>query len=274
MSDSDEQRTSERYSQRNNPAFESLLARRSAEKEAAFFLSHIRPGMRVLDIGCGPGSITIGLATHTAPGVVAAIDRQITQVKAAQALAIEHRIANVRVLSADIYHLPFASQTFDAVFALAVLMHLADPVRALSEMRRVLSAGGLAGVRDPDFGSTLMAPINPVLEKALDLRNRVRQFNGSDPFVGRRHRALMLEAGFDNVEATASLEAAGSSEKIEQHGAWLRVQIGGLFRTALDQKWISPAESDDILVEIDRWSQRPDAFYAVTWCEAIARAPC
>ena len=66
----------ENYSQRANPDFESELALRTAAKEGAFFLRFLRPGMRVLDLGCGPGSITLGLAEAVAPGEVVGIDFQ------------------------------------------------------------------------------------------------------------------------------------------------------------------------------------------------------
>jgi cyclopropane fatty-acyl-phospholipid synthase-like methyltransferase len=58
----------ESYSQRANPIFEAELAHRTAAKEGAFFLPYLRPGMRLLDLGCGPGSITLGLAEAVAPG--------------------------------------------------------------------------------------------------------------------------------------------------------------------------------------------------------------
>ena len=63
--------TAESYSQLANPVFEAELALRTAAKEAAFFLPHLRPGMRLLDLGSGPGSITLGFAEIVSPGEVA-----------------------------------------------------------------------------------------------------------------------------------------------------------------------------------------------------------
>jgi cyclopropane fatty-acyl-phospholipid synthase-like methyltransferase len=68
------------YLQRANPEFEAILALRTAAKEGAFFLAHLRPGMRVLDVGCGPGSITLGLAEAVGPGEAVGIDLQASQV--------------------------------------------------------------------------------------------------------------------------------------------------------------------------------------------------
>jgi ubiquinone/menaquinone biosynthesis C-methylase UbiE len=93
-------------------------------------------------------------------------------------------VMNVRFEVADVYRLPFPDGSFDAAFAHAVLMHLRDPVQALAEVRRVLGPGGIAGVRDPDWGARLHAPATPLLEQWYALTVRVRQRNGGDPFMG------------------------------------------------------------------------------------------
>jgi SAM-dependent methyltransferase len=142
----------ESYSHLGNPAFEAELVLRTASQEAAFFLPFLRPGMRVLDLGCGPGSITLGLAEAVAPGETVGVDVQPSQVAQAQALSASRGVMNVRFEVADVYRLPFPDGSFDAVFAHAVLMHLREPVRALLEVRRVLRPGGIAGVRDSDWG--------------------------------------------------------------------------------------------------------------------------
>src|SRR5215207_2615574 len=86
----------EAYSQANNPAFDAQLSARTATREAAFFLPHLRPGMRLLDAGSGPGSITLGLAEVVAPGHVVGVDLQPAQVERARAIAAERGVANAR----------------------------------------------------------------------------------------------------------------------------------------------------------------------------------
>ena len=162
----DQRPNREAYVQRDNPAFETLLATRTAAQEAAFFLLHLRPGMQVLDVGCGPGSITVGLAEVVAPAEVVGIDVQQSQVQRAHDLAVERGIANVRFEVGDAYGLPFSDHSFDAAFAHTILIHLREPERALAEIRRVLRPGGIAGVREPDFGTMLFAP-EPLLGSGL-----------------------------------------------------------------------------------------------------------
>jgi SAM-dependent methyltransferase len=259
------------YSQLANPAFEAELATRTASQEAAFLVPYLRPGMRVLDLGCGPGSITLGLAELVAPGSVVGIDIQPSQVEQAQALAATCGVESVRFKVADLHGLPFADQSFDAAFGNGVLMHLGEPVRALAELRRVMRPGGVIGIRDPDYGATLYAPTTPLLEQWLHLRVRIRRHNGGDPFLGRHYRRLLLEAGFVGAEASASVESAGSPERIVRHGAFLRAQLAGLARTAVAQGWMDGALVDAMAAEIDAWTRRPDAFAATTWCQAIGR---
>jgi SAM-dependent methyltransferase len=257
------------YTQQANPAFEAELATRTAARDAAFFTRYLRPGMRVLDVGCGPGTITLGLAQLVAPGEVIGIDIQTSLIERAASLAKARGQTNLRFEHADLYALPFADRCFDAAFGNGVLMHLAEPMRALAQLRRVLRPGGVIGVRDPDFGAVLYAPMTPLLQRWLELRVRVRQYNGGDPFLGRHHRRLLLDAGFVDVSARACVDSAGTPETVQRHAAFLKAQLVGLARTAVAQSWMNPAQVAPTLAEIDAWTQRPDAFAATTWCEAI-----
>jgi ubiquinone/menaquinone biosynthesis C-methylase UbiE len=94
-----------------------MMGQRTAAQNADFFLPHLRPGMRLLDAGCGQGSITIGLADAVAPGEVVGLDRDPEQVERARALAAERGVTNVRFEVGDAYALPFPDASFDAVFA-------------------------------------------------------------------------------------------------------------------------------------------------------------
>src|SRR5262245_8098238 len=97
----------ESYTQQGNKGFEAALEQRSAAREAAFFLPDIRPGMRLLDLGCGPGTITLGLGTHVAPGEVIGVDFQPSVIERARTLAAQRGIPNAGFEVGDIYHLPF-----------------------------------------------------------------------------------------------------------------------------------------------------------------------
>lgn len=265
----DQRPDKEVYSQRDNPAYEVWMATRTAAQQAAFFLPHLRPGMQLLDVGCGPGTITVWLAKAVSPGDVVGTDLQPTQVEQARAVAAERGIANVRFEVGDAYRLPFPDRSFDAILAHAVLMHLREPVRALAEMWRVLRPGGIVGLRDPDLGGEIFTPETPLQEERRALGRRVGQHNGRDPLVGRHHRRLLLEAGFVRAEARASVESAGSLEETRRSAAVLKDRFLGMARTALIEEWVTQATVDAMAAELDAWAECPDAFLASTWCETI-----
>src|SRR5262245_892986 len=117
----------------NNPSIRHH-GRRTAEKQAAFFLPHLRSGMKLLDCGCGPGSITLGLAAAVARGEVVGVDLDSEKIAQAQGSAAKALVTNLRFETADIYALPFPDASFDAVFSHAVFQHLRDPMAALREI--------------------------------------------------------------------------------------------------------------------------------------------
>lgn len=259
----------ESYSQRANPVFEDELLHRTAAKEGAFFLSYLRPGMRVLDLGCGPGSITLGLADAVAPGEVVGVDLQPSQVEQARALSDVRGVRNVRFEVANVYRLPFPDGSFDVAFGNAVLMHLREPARALAEVRRVLRAGGIAGFRDADWGGRIHTPATPLLEQWYALTVRVRQHNGGDPFMGRHHRRLLLEAGFAKAQANVSVSSAGTLAETRRRAIFLKAQLQGFASTALAEGWMDQKTLEAVVAEIDAWAERPDALYVETFCEAL-----
>ena len=108
---------------------QAVYARRTGQV-AAFLAPHLRAGMRLLDCGCGPGSITVDLAQAVAPGDTIGIDLREDALVQARALARERRIATVAFQAASVYQLPFPDGSFDAAFACAVLQHLAAPLVA------------------------------------------------------------------------------------------------------------------------------------------------
>ncbi|WP_375431629.1 class I SAM-dependent methyltransferase [uncultured Friedmanniella sp.] len=121
---------------------------RTAENSAAYLLPHLRPDLRLLDVGTGPGTITVDFACRLPEGSVAGIDNADAAVEATRALAAREGVA-VAAAVGDVYALDFADDSFDVVHAHQVLQHLVDPVAALAEMRRVCRPGGLVAAPTP-----------------------------------------------------------------------------------------------------------------------------
>jgi 2-polyprenyl-3-methyl-5-hydroxy-6-metoxy-1,4-benzoquinol methylase len=162
-------------------------AKRTADKDAAFFLPLLRPGMRLLDVGCGPGSITGGLARRVAPGETIGIDASQSVIETARSLA-DPASTNLTFEVGSIYEPRFAPESFDAVFAHQVLQHLRRPVDALAQMRNLVNPGGIVGVRDVDWGSMIFYPENEGMRRFLRMYYELARRNGGEPNAGRHMR--------------------------------------------------------------------------------------
>jgi SAM-dependent methyltransferase len=244
-----------------------VFARRTGEV-AAFLAPHLRAGMRLLDCGCGPGSITVDLARAVAPGEAIGIDLREDALAQGRALALERGIANVTFETASVYQLPYPDGSFDAAFACAVLQHLAAPLAALKEMRRVLKRGGVIGIVDGSSTITFRYPTNSLLDKWDQLRALEREHNAGHPSDALRLRALLREAGFARTQASGDMvtEAgppAGSLEETrrvaQNHLIRLRGVLGQL---AIAQGWTTKQELEQIADALIIWGEAADAFYA------------
>ena len=179
-------------------------AKRTAETEAAFFLPLLKPGMRLLDVGCGPGSITTGLALRVEPAQTIGIDPSEDVIEMARSRAKAQQANNVTFEVENIYEPRFTPESFDAVFAHQVLQHLSRPVDALRQFRSLLKPGGVVGARDVDWGSTTFYPENQGMRRFLALYDELARLNGGEANAGRFLPHWFHEAGFFEIRVTTS----------------------------------------------------------------------
>src|SRR3954447_18401181 len=177
---------------------------RTAENSAGYLLPALVPGTRLLDVGCGPGTITIDLAARLLPGEGVGVDPSERVLQDAREAAEAAGAANVTFQVADAYALPFDDGAFDVVHAHQVLQHLTDPVAALREMRRVTRPGGTVAVRDSDYAAMTWYPPSPGLDDWLALYHDVTRANRAEADAGRRLLSWVIEAGFDSQAVTSS----------------------------------------------------------------------
>src|SRR5262249_59249590 len=123
--------------------------------------------MRLLDVGCGPGSITRGLAERVAPGEVIGLDLSKDTLEDARRDAAARGLTNLKFQEGSVYALPFADGVFDVVYAHQVFQHLRERDAALREMLRVLRSGGLAAIRAVDLGTPAYLPREPRLARVV-----------------------------------------------------------------------------------------------------------
>jgi ubiquinone/menaquinone biosynthesis C-methylase UbiE len=261
---------SEQYSHGYGAAADHM-AQRPVAPNIAFFLPHLRPGMSLLDCGCGPGTNTVALAEVVAPGPVVGMDLNESQIELARASAARQGVTNIRFEVGDVYALPFPDASFDAAFAHTVLQHLKAPAKALEEISRVLKPGGLVGVRESDMGSAIRAPHDPIVEQWVQLYYRFWQHNGGDPFMARNNRQLLREAGFTDIMATALTECRGDVEAMQYWGEGLaRLTLEPTFADrVIALGWADRQTLEKMAATLRAWGTHPDAFFAVIYCEAV-----
>jgi SAM-dependent methyltransferase len=177
---------------------------RTAENSAAYLLPHLSSGTSILDVGCGPGTITADFATLVTPARVVAMEVDEGALEVARTEIVRRGLTNVDFVIGDVNALEFADDSFDVVHAHQVLQHLSDPVGALREMRRVTRPGGVIAVRDSDYAAFAWYPRLPALDEWLDLYEKVARANGGEPDAARHLLAWAHAAGLHEVTASSS----------------------------------------------------------------------
>jgi SAM-dependent methyltransferase len=262
----------DRYTHGHQPAVVAQHARRTAEREAAYLLPRLRPGMRLLDVGCGPGTITEGLARAVAPGAVIGIDVEPAVLAEARSRAEAAGMAVLRFEEASVYALPYPDTSFDAAHAHQVFQHLARPVDAAREVLRVLVPGGLFGVRDADYATMTHWPPSEGIDRWLALYHAVTARNGAEADAGRRLPSWLRAAGFAAVEVSAATVVYTTSAEVLNWGdSWAdRVTQSSLATQALEYGLATRADLDAIAAAWRAWARDPDAFFMYTNVECIA----
>ena len=178
-----------------------MLTARTAAERAGMVLPRLADGMRILDLGCGPGSITTGLAAAVAPqGVVLGVDLSVAQLElAGQVLG-----PGCGLVAGRAEALPVRAGAVDAVHAHAVFEHLTAPDVVLAEIRRVLRTGGLLALSSSDWSGATVEPRTAAVDTALRAYVRLRQRGGTDPFAGSRLAGQVRAAGFAVVQTRAA----------------------------------------------------------------------
>jgi len=239
------------------------ISKRSIEVEGSFFLPHLKPTMRVLDLGCGPGSITLGIAKRVES--VVGIDRDPKSLQIASDSAKEANMTNIQFVEGSIEKLPFEDSSFDAVWGHAILCHMwAKKEEILEEIKRVLKKDGICAFREPDHN--LMFPEYPAVERGFQIFEQVVRKNGGNLKIGRELSHLFVQHGFQEVD----LRVSGSRiecKRGEQSGILRRINFveAGVMKDA--------EESEAILDEFDRewlkWADTPSHFMFVVWIEGV-----
>lgn len=246
---------------------------RTADNSCAYLLPRLQPGMRLLDVGAGPGTITADLAERVAPGRVTALEANEAALDLSRT-ELGRRGIEADFVVGDVHALDLPDDGFDVVHAHQVLQHVADPIQALREMRRVCRPGGVVAVRDSDYHGLVWHPADPVLDRWMQLYQRAARANGGEPDAGRWLHAWARRAGFTDVTATTSTWCfADPADRQYWGGMWAdRILTSDLSRQLLADGLADQADLDQISAAWKRWTDDPDSWISLLHAEILAIA--
>lgn len=261
----------DRYTHGHHESVVQSHARRRAEVEAWFLLPRLGPEMRVLDAGCGPGTVTAGLARAVSPGEVIGLDAVPEVLDHARAHAAEEGVDNVTFVAGDVYALEFPDAHFDVAYANQLLQHLTDPVRAIQEMRRVLKPGGLLAVRDADYDTMCPHPKFPEFQDWNRLYHEVAYRNHAEPDAGRTLPAWVRTAGFPEIEIHPNVVAMDGEEARIWGRTWSqRILYSGIADQALEYGLANQSQLERISDGWATWAESREPFFMFTQIAVLA----
>ena len=248
---------------------------RTAANSAGYLLGSLRPNMHILDIGCGPGTITVDLAALVPEGLVIGLEYEPEVLEKARTTAAECGVTNIQFVTGDVNSLSYPDNTFDVVHAHQVLQHVGDPIQALREMRRVTKSGGIVANRESDYMSFTWYPEVDGMADWQELYQRVARANGGEPNAGRQIHAWARQAGFDweSIKATASTWCFQTpEERAWWSGLWADRTVASSFaRLALDGGHATKEELARLAQVWRAWGEKEDGWFVVLHGEIICR---
>jgi SAM-dependent methyltransferase len=247
---------------------------RTAANSAGYLLPRLAATDNLLDVGCGPGTITADLAARVPQGMVVGLDAAADVLEDARQESAQRGLSNVTFSAGDAYHLAYDDGTFDVVHAHQVLQHLSDPVAGLTEMRRVCRDGGLVAARDGDYGGMIWYPEEPGLAEWRTLYQRVARALGGEPDAGRRLLSWAQAAGFTEVEASAATWCYASPQDRSWWGeSWAQRLTDSPFGDHAVRHGLATRQDLERLANAWlRWAGSDDAWFMIPHGEILAMA--
>jgi len=244
---------------------------RTVENSATFLLPHLQPGRSLLDVGCGPGTITNDFARRLSPGAVVGIDASGEVIDEARAIAAEQEGDRATFERADAFHLPFADDSFDIVHAHQVLQHVGDPVALLLEMKRVCQPDGVVAARDSDYPSIRFYPEVPEVLRSIAAYGQLTCINGANWDAGRILLSWAHAAGFSAVAPSASVWCFATPADRQWWGTlWAdRFTLSSMADQLVDRGVADRGDLEAFAGGWRQWAASPDGWFALVHGEVL-----
>ncbi len=261
------------YAHGHHPSVLASHARRGIDDSAGYLLDHLHDGMTLLDVGCGPGSITIEFAQRFPGARIIGVDAAPAAIEAAKAAASAAGVTNVAFRVDDAYGLDQPGASVDVVHAHQVLQHLVDPPRALAEFRRVTKPGGIVAARDVDYEGISWFPLLPEVREWLELYLRVARAAGGQPAAARHLRSWFRAAGLADTTVTGSVWTYATDDATAWWGrSWAeRATASAFAEQARAAGFATVADLDRIASGWLAFAAAEDAWFQLPHGEIVAR---
>jgi ubiquinone/menaquinone biosynthesis C-methylase UbiE len=254
--------------------FASQLRQRSAEEYADFLIPNLDLGQSLLDVGCGSGEISVGLAQYVQR--VTGVDLSAS-FEDAEAYLKQEGIGNVEFLAGNAYELDYESNVFDVCVCHSTLEALEEPELALNEMNRVLKPGGILGVASVEYSGLILYGDNlTLLNRFYEIRRELwQEVAKANPFLGQTLRKKLHTTGFVGVEMSTKSISYGTPELVLAFGRdrakdcvdpWYEENAT---RLGIAQK----SELREIADAWKEWSTSTGSYLSFAWCRAIGHKP-
>ncbi len=249
--------------------------RNTAVSQAAYLLPHLRPGQRLLDFGCGPGNISVGLARAINPGELHGVDIEESQIEMARVASDIFGLRNTEFHVADVAALPFEDGYFDVAHCHNVLMHIPDTAETLAEVMRVLKPGGLIACREMICESSFTHPDFGVIRKAWDMFEDLLAADDGHPQMGKELKDHLVKAGFTNLKVTMSSDMFTTANDIDFIH---RLANQWFLSPEITEPAIKYGAATEALVQqiheaYERWKEHPGALCGIAFGEVVAGKP-
>ncbi len=219
-----------------------ILGRRTLQQDHRILAEFLRPGRSVLDVGCGTGAITAGIATAVGPsGAVVGVDRDEEHLQTAA--AAHAGLAGLRFERADATRLPFRAQ-FDIVTAARTLQWISDPLLAVSQMSAAAKPSGMVVVLDYNHVGNTWDPEPPIEFRTFyEGFLAWRQANHWDNQMADHLPELFRSAGLIDVQSHPQNEVAerGEADFEPRSALWCGV-IDYVGEQIAQAGWLEPAQ--------------------------------
>jgi len=246
---------------------------RTAANSAAYLVSSIQPNMHILDVGCGPGTITADFAALVPQGRVVGLEPVATPLKAARVTLEERGLTNAEFVVGNVHKMVFGDKTFDVAHCHQVLQHVGNPVQALREMKRVTKGGGYVAARECDWSIMTWFPEVEGLLEWQSLWAKVARANGGEPNAGRRLVHWALQAGFerDKIKSTTTAWCFSTfEERAWWGGMWAdRVVTGDFAKMVVAGGYGTEEDLQKISEAWKEWVNKEDGWFTLVHGEVL-----